>query len=134
MGTPMRVLMWSELFWPYVGGAEILGAELMLALRKRGYDFLVITSQHSEELPAMDRYEGIPIRRLALRTVVAGRELSRLREVRREAAAIKTAFAPNLVHANGLGPSFSIHLQTADAWEAPFVLTLQQELLASQLR
>ena len=64
---------------------------------------------------------------------MSGRELGRLREIRREVAAIKATFAPDLVHANGVGPSLLIHLQTADAWAAPWVLTLQQELMPSQL-
>ena len=125
--------MWSELFWPYVGGAEVLGAVLMVALRKRGHEFLVLTSQDSLELPGTDRYDGIPIQRLPLRAVMSGRELGRLREIRHEVAAIKATFAPDLVHANGVGPSLLIHLQTGDAWAAPWVLTLQQELLPSQL-
>src|SRR6185503_17916763 len=132
-GTRVRVLMWSELFWPYVGGTEVLGAVLMVALRKRGHEFLVLTSQDSLELPGTDRYDGIPIQRLPLRAVMSGRELGRLRDIRREVAAIKATFAPDLVHANGVGPSLLIHLQTGDAWAAPWVLTLQQELLPSQL-
>jgi glycogen(starch) synthase len=64
---------------------------------------------------------------------MCGRELGHLREIRREVAAIKATFAPDLVHANGVGPSLLIHLQTADACAAPWVLTLQQELLPSQL-
>lgn len=126
--------MWSELFWPFVGGAEVLGALLMVALRQRGHDFLVVTSQDSMELPRADRYAGIPIQRLPLRAAMTGRDLGRLGELRREVAAIKASFAPDVVHANGVGPSLLIHLETSDAWPAPSVLTLQQELLPSQLR
>ena len=40
----MRVLFWSEHFWPYMGGAEVWGLRLVLALRDRGYEFFVVTS------------------------------------------------------------------------------------------
>jgi glycogen synthase len=128
----VRVLMWSELFWPYIGGAEIFGARLMLALRDRGHDFLVVTSHDYLVLPDEAHYGGIPIHRLPFRAAFADRHPRRLGEVRRQAAALKQLFAPDLVHANGVGPSLLLHLQTMDACRSPYLLTLQQELLPSQ--
>ena len=40
----MRVLIWSELFWPHVGGAEVFTARLCRALGERGHEFAVATS------------------------------------------------------------------------------------------
>ena len=39
----MRILFISELFWPYVGGAERLGAKLVVDLQSQGYELLVLT-------------------------------------------------------------------------------------------
>ena len=49
----MRVLVWSELFWPYIGGPELL-----------------VTSHDYLQLPDEDSYEGIPVHRLPLRAAL----------------------------------------------------------------
>jgi glycosyltransferase involved in cell wall biosynthesis len=128
----MRVLFWSDLYWPYIGGAEIFAAKLMASLRPRGIEFLVLTSHHDQELPDVDSYEGIPIRRLPFRAAIAGRDPRVLLHAIRETAAIKRDFAPDLIHMNAVGPSALFHLRTLSSTDAPLLLTLQQEILDSQ--
>jgi glycogen(starch) synthase len=128
----MRVLLWSELFWPYVGGAEVLAAGLLPALRARGHELLVITSHDTLDLPDTARFEGIPVRRLPFRAATAERDLARLRHLRTEVAALKRAFAPDLVHVNGMGPSVLLHLLTRAAHPSPWLLALQTEVLPEQ--
>jgi glycogen(starch) synthase len=128
----MRVLFWSDLYWPYIGGAEIFAAKLMASLRPRGIEFLVLTSHHDQELPDVDSYEGIPIRRLPFRAAIAGRDPRALLHAIRETAAIKRDFAPDLIHMNAVGPSALFHLRTLSSTHAPLLLTLQQEVLTSQ--
>jgi hypothetical protein len=60
----MRVLFWSDLFWPYIGGSELFAAKLLLTLRER-HDFIVVTRQDSADLPLEDSYSGIRVYRLA---------------------------------------------------------------------
>ena len=56
-----RVLFWSELFWPHLGGVEVLGLELVCAMKKRGYDFAVVTSHGPVEAPDRgDRQGRVP--------------------------------------------------------------------------
>lgn len=55
----MRVLLWTELFWPYVGGAEILSGKFALAMKNRGHEFTVITSHGNLDLSNEDHYQGI---------------------------------------------------------------------------
>ena len=50
-GAPPRILFWSELFWPHLGGVEVLGLELVCAMKKGGYDFAVVTSHGPVEAP-----------------------------------------------------------------------------------
>ena len=57
----MRVLFWSELFWPYIGGAEVFATKLLVALRQRGYEIIVVTRQDSPDLALEDQYRGIPV-------------------------------------------------------------------------
>jgi glycogen(starch) synthase len=131
--TSMRVLLWSELFWPYVGGAEAFAAGLLPALRDRGHEFLVLTSHDSLDLPDAATFEGIPVRRLPFRAAVARRDLAQIRALRAAVAALQHAFAPDLIHVNGLGPSVLLHLLTRAVHPAPWLLALQQEVLPDQV-
>jgi len=120
----MRVLFWSDLFWPYIGGAEIVAAQLLPALTERGYDFLVVTSHGYFDLPDEARYRGVPVYRFPFRMALAAGNLDQFAETRRRLAALTRAFAPELIHINGLGPSLLFHLGTADSHAAPLLVTL----------
>src|SRR5438552_2771561 len=80
----MKVLFWSNLFWPYIGGGEYFGAKLVSALRARGYEIIVVTSHDHLDLPDETQYQGVPIFRLpflkALRDSDAG-QFIRTREM-----------------------------------------------------
>jgi glycosyltransferase involved in cell wall biosynthesis len=128
----MRVLVWSDLFWPYIGGPELLVARLMLELRERGHEFLVVTSHDYLELPDEATYEGIPVHRLPFRAAIAGRDLDQLQGARRRVAEVKREYAPDLVHATVVGPSLFFHLRTADVHPAPWLAGLQTEVLGGQ--
>jgi glycogen(starch) synthase len=128
----MRVLFWSDLYWPYIGGAEIFAAKLMASLLPRGIEFLVLTSHHDRELPDQDEHEGIVIRRLPFRAAIGGRDVKAFLRAMKETSALKHEFAPDVIHMNAIGPSALFHLRTADATRAPLLVTLQQEVLSSQ--
>jgi glycogen(starch) synthase len=128
----MRVLFWSELFWPYIGGAEIVNAQLLSALRNRGYEFIVVTSHDYLDLPDEAHFEGIPVYRLPFRTALATGNVRQLVEARRQVSRIKRSFAADLVHLNSVGPSGLFHLQTHEAHPAPLLVTLQIEIPPSE--
>jgi glycogen(starch) synthase len=128
----VRVLVWSDLFWPYIGGPEVLIARLMVDLRERGHEFLVLTSHDYLDLPDEDSYEGIPIRRFPFREALGERALEKLRAAHEGVTLAKRDFGPALVHANVLGPSLFFHLRTLDAHPAPWLVWLQQEVLPGQ--
>ena len=128
----MRVLLWSELYWPYIGGAEIFAAKLLRSLRARGVEFLVVTSHHDRELPDEDVHEGIPIRRLPFRAAIAKRDVKSFARAMSEVAKIVREFAPDLIHVNAVGPSLMFLLKSGRAESPPHIVTVQQEVLASQ--
>jgi len=101
----MRVLFWTELFWPYIGGVEVHGTRLLPALRERGYEFIVVTSHDHLDLPDEARYKGIPVYRFPFRAVFATRNVDQLVEVRQRITNLKRTFAADLVHINSVGPS-----------------------------
>jgi Glycosyl transferase 4-like domain len=64
----VRVLWWSELFAPYIGGVEVLGSRLLPALQRRGHEVAVITGHGSLDLPDRGEFDGVAVHRLPFAT------------------------------------------------------------------
>src|SRR5262245_55392562 len=125
----MRVLFWSELFWPRIGGAEIFAAKLICALRDRGHEFIVVTRRDSRDLPAEEDYKGIRVYRFPFLTVLINHDLDQVIGLRQQVNNLKRTFAPDLVHIHSCGPSALFHLETVRAHSAPVILTLIVEMV-----
>jgi glycosyltransferase involved in cell wall biosynthesis len=122
----MRILFWSETFWPRVGGVENLAARLLPALQARGHEFVVVTWEHVDS-PDEIRYRGIPIHRFAFFTG-GPQALDRMMDNRRLVAKLKKDYSPDLVHINSYGRSILFHATTSGAHPAPVLVTLHQAL------
>ena len=123
----MRVLFWSETFWPRIGGVENLAARLLPALRARGHEFRVVTWEDTES-PNHIVYGDIPVYRFPFFSSSNHDGLEPIIEYRRQIADLKNNFAPDLVHINSYGRSVLFHLNTTNAHPAPVLLTLHQQL------
>lgn len=136
MTTPrrgVRVLFWSELFPPYVGGNEMVAAGLLPALRDRGHEFAVVTSHQELDLPDRDEYSGIPVHRYPFRAALTLRSIDTITALRREARALVARIAPELIHVSCVGPSsYFLPLASAVGRAVPLIAHLHAELLASQ--
>jgi glycosyltransferase involved in cell wall biosynthesis len=128
----VRVLLWSELFWPYIGGAERFLASLATTVTACGCDCLVVTSHHDRDLPDEDTFEGIPVRRLPFRSAFGGGRVGDFASLTGRTARLRREFGADLVHLNAVGPSAWFLLKTMQADGAPLLATLQQEVLPSQ--
>lgn len=124
----MRVVYWTELFWPYIGGVEVVGARFIQALRERGYEVIVVTSHGSLKLPDTGEYKGIPIHRFPFLEALATRSLDRLMEARHRLVTLKREFKPSLIHINFTDPTVFFHLSTVEAHPAPLLFTIRQAL------
>jgi glycogen(starch) synthase len=129
----VRLLFWSELFWPYIGGAEVWGVRLALALRERDYEILVVTSHDYLDLPDEAECEGVPVHRFPFRAALAQRNIERLIEARQRLTKLKLDFAPDLVHIHNIGPSSLFHLHTAATPPVPLSVTMRQQIVAGQI-
>ena len=123
----MKVLFWSETFWPRVGGVENLAAKLLSALRERDHDFAVVTWE-STALPDKIFYEDIPVYRFPFFASSNHSAIEQVMKCRRQIADLKDCFAPDLVHINSYGQSVLFHLNTSNAHPAPALVTLHQPL------
>jgi glycogen synthase len=107
----MRVLFWTEGFWPQIGGLEVLCARLLQGLRARGHEFLVVTASVTADAPDA-WYLGIPVHRFPFHRALQDRDLPRIVAIRRRIESLKLEFKPDLVHLNVAGPGIFFHLRT----------------------
>jgi glycogen(starch) synthase len=128
----MRVLFWSELFWPYIGGGEIFATKLIAAMQEYGHEFAVLTSHDYLELPDKTHYRGIPIYRLPFREALTSGDIAHLHGLCRKVREIKENFKPDLVHVNAISPSVLFHLCATDAHAAPTLVRMNQEALMKE--
>lgn len=124
----LRILFWTEQFWPYIGGVEVLSSRLILELRARGHEVQVATSHASMDLPDVDQYEGVRIDRFRFREPLEQRDLPAITRIRHRLAELRERFAPDLVHLNFSGPSAYYHLATAGVRPCPWLATIHQLL------
>jgi glycogen(starch) synthase len=124
----MRILFWSEQFWPSIGGIEVWGAGLLQRLQKRGHAFAVIAAEDHLASDTQNVYAGVSIYRFPFWTALADRKLGQLLNIKRAVAELKDSFASDLVHLNLTGPSVYFHLQTAGSHPAPLLVSLHQPL------
>jgi len=123
----LRVLFWTELFWPYIGGAQRSAADLILGLRDRGHEFVVVTQLNDRFLAEEARFKGIPVHRFPFYQALVRKSTSQLAVIRERIGALKRAFGPELVHVNCFGVGVLFHTDTAKTHPALTLLTLRGE-------
>jgi glycogen(starch) synthase len=119
----LRVLYWTEVFFPYTGGTEVLGGNLLAGLRARGHAFEIVTSHGPLDLPDEDDHEGLPVHRLPFLAALTDRDVVRMAQVNRRVDEIKEAFAPDLIHVQAVGASLLFHLQSTRRHPVPWIFT-----------
>jgi glycogen(starch) synthase len=124
----MRILYWTPFFLPDIGGIEVLAAKALPKLQQRNYDLVVVTSHGRYDLADETQYNGISIYRFHTRSALGKGNLIQLIGIRQQVAKLKQSFEPDLVHINFSDPSVYFHLSTANAYPAPTLVTLHQNL------
>jgi glycogen synthase len=125
---PLRVLYWTQLFRPYIGGVEVVAAQLLPALQARGYECCVVTSHGGLDLADEDAYDGIPVYRFPFQGALSRGNMQLLAAARSGVARVKRIFRPDLVHINLSDPGVFFHLHTQAAHPAPSILSVRLAL------
>ena len=123
---PVRLLYWTEFFWPTIGGIETYAAQFIPALRKRGYEVAVITT-HQYDYPEEETVDGTTIYRLPFHEVLRARDPEGFIKLRRQVEAVWNDFAPDVIHANLCGPSIAMHLETNRRSPVPTVIAIHTD-------
>jgi glycogen(starch) synthase len=120
----VRLLFWTQHFWPHVGGVEVQALHHAEALRAGGHEVSVITSLGRLALPDRDVHRGIPIYRFPFLKVLAGRDLDALAHVERRLVEVLGDVGPELVHVQLTDPSVFFLLRAARGAGPPLVVTV----------
>jgi len=120
----MKILYWTELFWPHIGGIEILSERFIPDMKARGYDFILVTSLSEKHLKERDRYKGIEIFRYPFGEAIKNNNLVLMTRIRKNLLKLKQEFQPDVVHLNFSGPSVFYHFQTEQKYSVPTIMTI----------
>jgi glycogen synthase len=121
----MRILYWTESFWPRIGGSEVAAAALIGEMQRRGHQFEVVTRQWSSDQPPTDQWQGVPVHRVRFDDGTFGRlDLDEILPLRQRVGAVKRRFKADVVHVGLTGPSLFLHNFTTGQFPAPSVITL----------
>ncbi len=125
MADKIRVLLWSDAYWPAIGGIEVLTSNLVPALVRRGFEFLVVTSHNGDSsLPDFEIHDGIPIHRFRFHEALSLRRADVWSGALSGVKRMKSEFRPHLVHLNFPAPSGLFHLMSERVWSAPTIASI----------
>lgn len=119
----MRILHWTPVYRPYIGGMEVFLSRLAPALAKRGHEVRVITGHGYMDLPDHERLEGIELDRFRFTEALIGPAPAEILRISREVTRIRSEFAPDIVHLHFSDASTFFYLRTIEAHPAPTALT-----------
>ncbi len=120
-----RILYWSQQYWPSIGGVEVLAAAFIRGMRRRGFEFTVVTSHGHHPLPDAEVHDGVAIRRLPFARALQERDLEAVVGATRALAELKRQVRPALVHLQLSDASALFHLRTHRLHPAPTLVSLQ---------
>ncbi|MEB3258929.1 MAG: glycosyltransferase family 4 protein [Cyanobacteriota bacterium] len=124
----MKVLYWTQRFWPHIGGVEVHASRFLPEMVRRGHEFRVITSPGGRDLPPFQEVEGIPVHRFRFEEAFQKKDPGLMAHLRREVGALKQSFQPDLVHLHLTDPSVIFHLMTRHLHPCPTLLSLRVSL------
>ena len=62
-----KVAFFSGFYLPFLGGIERYTYNISKKLVERGYEVLIVTSQHEDSLPSLEIVDGLKIYRLPIK-------------------------------------------------------------------
>lgn len=124
----MKLLFWTELFQPHIGGIEVRTGELVSELCRQGHECMVITNRIPATLPAQETWNGAVIHRVEFRQALEGRDLRSMLQVRGTIQAAKLAFGPDVEVVFVSGPMVSLQRMANSRNPVPTIASLQGRL------
>jgi glycogen(starch) synthase len=122
----VRILFWPTLFWPQIGGVEVLGAQLVQALRERGHEVVVLTRRDPPDLAPESELGGVRILRFPFGQALERRDIEAVAAARAAVVALKREFRPDVVHV--FGPSADLIFHRLSGRGTPTLVSLHSPI------
>jgi len=123
----MRLLIWTEGFWPRIGGVEIYLKQFIPEIRKLGYDVAVVTPL-LEDYEEEEIVEGAQVYRLPFYKVLFGKDPAEFFALRRRVEKIRNDFKPDIIQVILFGPSVMLHIETNKRAPIPTIVAIHSDL------
>jgi len=126
----MKVLFWTDGFWPRLGGIETQGFQFIAAMQKKGHGYKVLAHRDHTGFEEEEIYRGIPIKRFDFNAIIEKRDLSLLRKIQSYLEALLKEFMPDIIHLNATsgGASFAF-LTLQKMFRLPVITTIHAPAL-----
>jgi len=125
----MRILIWADAFWPEIGGLEVFCMHLVLRLKERGHDCLIITERNTSRGWGLSYYQEIPVYGVTFHKASTNRDLRSMREQHEACKQLIAQFNPEIIHLNSvMRGALGFMLQQRDR-RRPAILTLHDDTL-----
>ncbi|NOZ95653.1 MAG: glycosyltransferase family 4 protein [Acidobacteria bacterium] len=124
----MRILFWSEQFWPQLGGVQMIAYHLLRELSRRGHEVRVISRRDHPGLPRRQTAFGIPVLRLDHHERVAEGDLNSIACAAGQLHGEVQDFRPDLFHIFSIGSNLLFRERVPALKSLPLVMTFHGEL------
>jgi len=124
----MRILCWLSNYWPFIGGGELLIAQLIHDLRPRGHDFVVVTEKTDATFSDQQQYQGVDIHRFSFYRILESKDPHLLGDTQRKLNRLMQDFRPDLFHLFTIGPIGMFCLASVRKAQKPLILTPLEEI------
>lgn len=123
----MKILFWSELYWPDIGGLEILSLQLLRELKARGHEITVICSHGGRDLPDVAEVDGIRVHRFRFVHALERSDLKEIKNIVERLIDLIPSISADLFHLNAITPLF-FYLRARRVMDAPILFTIHNSL------
>ena len=124
----MRICCWTEVYWPVIGGIEVLVEKLLPSLRDLGHDLIVVTGKDDLDRPDYEEHDGFAIHRFPFYQCAANRDVLALARTRQRLSRLYKEFAPQIIHMHDVFPSALFGVGASGMAKAPLLLTLHADM------
>jgi glycogen(starch) synthase len=125
----MRIIIWTDGFWPEIGGLEVFCMRLVTALQRRGHACLVVSNSPPGLAARHDPYEQIPVHRFTFQDALTRGDLKLFHREQEACARVVEEFDPQVIHVNAMYRSILGFVVMQRNRRRPAVLTLHDSHL-----
>ncbi len=121
----MKILFWTDGFWPRIGGIETQGLLFVEGMQERGHQYIVLAQKEGLDSKEDEVYKGIIIKRFDFNRTFSKVGLKNLTSIELYLQKIAKEFQPDIIHVNtSAGWCAFIFLLFKKVFHSSIVLTI----------